>query len=135
MERSLRLAHKLIYKRLAHTDLDEKIINAALRARKEVGCSPAGFGDCGDVSKRTVDILEEDGISAKVVGGLFITNVREQENWDHSWVEIGNAILDGTIDQFISELDVDLVTEVPGIYYSVIDEGWLIGRYQRSYGR
>jgi GNAT superfamily N-acetyltransferase len=135
LERSLRLAHKLIRRKLAHADLDEKIINAALQARQETGCLPTGFGDCGDTSKKTVAILKENGISAKVVDGLFITNVSVQENWDHSWVEIGNVILDPTVDQFLSEMDVDVETEVPGVYYSAVDGGWLAGRYQRSYGR
>lgn len=110
----------------------EEIINTAILARQRYGChSKAMFGDCLDVSKIIVPVLNQKGIPAKIHGGFFITNPSEDEKWVHSWVSIGEEILDPTVDQFFSSLDVDLVTKVPGIYYSEIDGDWLRNRYWR----
>jgi transglutaminase-like putative cysteine protease len=114
-----------------HDTLDRKVISAALEARKEISCDKAIFGDCLDVSRRTVAILNKAGIPAKLTGGQFVTNPVEDEEWDHSWVIVDGEILDPTVDQFFSPLDVDLETTVPGIYYSPVDGGWLDDRYKR----
>jgi hypothetical protein len=130
MSRVSRLAYNLIRRQSASVDLDRRIIEAALQARNEINCVKAVFGDCLDVSRRTVAILKEMQIPAKLVGGQFITNFEEDEEWDHSWVMVGEEILDPTVDQFFSPLDVDLRTTVPGIYYSAIDGSWLDDRYR-----
>lgn len=127
--RTLRLAQKLV--RQSSIDFfDQKVVDAALKARKQINCDRAIFGDCLDVSKRTIVILSEIGISAKLEGGQFITNFDDDEEWDHSWVVVDDEILDPTVDQFFSSLDVDLVTTIPGIYYSSIDDDWLRERYK-----
>lgn len=107
-----------------------QIINLALQARQQAGCDKARFGDCRDVSERTVVLLKSMGIPAKLKGGHFIANPDENDYWDHSWVVIDGEILDPTVDQFFSTLDVDLETETPGIYYSALDGPWLMNRYK-----
>jgi hypothetical protein len=107
-----------------------EIINTAILARQQYGCNPAIFGDCKNVSKIVVSALNQKGIPAKLKGGQFITNPSEDEEWDHSWITIGSSVLDPTVDQFFSMLDIDLITEVPGIYYSELDGDWLKSRYR-----
>lgn len=98
----------------------QQVINAALEARKTGGvCNRAHFGDCMAISEDTIKILTSLGIPARLTGGTFITNPKEDDSWDHSWIIVNNRwILDVTIDQFFSELDVDMHTKTPGIYYS-----------------
>lgn len=98
----------------------QQVINAALVARKTSGvCDRARFGDCKEISEETVKILSRAGIQARLSGGTFITKPDDNESWDHSWVLVMNRwVLDPTIDQFFSDLDVDMKTKTPGVYYS-----------------
>lgn len=130
--RTVRLAKELIRRQSSVNVLDQKIIDAALQARKDMGCDRAEYGDCRDASERTVTLLEGMGIPARLAGGQFTTNFAEGEEWDHSWVVVGDEILDPTVDQFFSPLEVDLETVVSGIYYSPVDGGWLDDRYRGS---
>jgi hypothetical protein len=98
----------------------QQIINAAMVARKSVGvCDRAHFGDCKEISEHTVEVLKRAGIECRLSGGTFTTNLKDNSSWDHSWVVVANRwILDATIDQFFKDLDVDMKTKSPGIYYS-----------------
>lgn len=105
--------------RLFLENLDpSSIVDIAQQARQEAGIVRcAKFGDCNDVCDLTVKLLKQRKIKAKRVGGYFWTG-EENGDIEHSWIIVDNFILDPTIDQFFSTLDVDMHTEVPGIYYS-----------------
>jgi hypothetical protein len=114
----------------------QQVIDAALAARKNGGiCDRAHFGDCKEISQATLQMLQKVGIQARLTGGTFITKPKDDESWDHSWLIINNKwILDPTVDQFFSDLDVDMHTKTPGIYYSHPnwDGNSLKSRYYRS---
>ncbi len=106
------------------------IVHFAQQARQESGITRcAKFGDCNDVVNKTVNLLKRAGIKAKLKGSQFWTD--DDMYFDHSWVIIYGNILDPTIDQFFSELDVDLETKVSGIYYS--DYEWDGPKYIERY--
>lgn len=115
----------------------QQVINAAILGRKNGGiCDRAHFGDCQDIMKETMVVLRRAGIQAYESGGTFITNLANNDSWEHSWVQVGKHILDPTVDQFFSDLDVDMHTKTPGIYYSnpQWDGNELRNRYQRTSG-
>jgi len=104
---------------------NKEVILLAQQARRNWGiCDRAKFGDCKATSKGLVMLLTQAGRPAKLAHGYFKASTgdmpgNEQEtNFEHSWVEIDGDILDPTVDQFFSMLDVDLHTTVEGIYYS-----------------
>ena len=106
---------------------------AAKRARKTWGITKrAEFGDCSAVCRLLVEILQELGIQCRLQFGKFHT--AEDEEWDHTWVETFEKydiwILDPTVDQFYSSLDIDLETKTDGIYYSKVDGDELASRYE-----
>lgn len=113
----------------------QQVVNAALVARKSGGvCNRAQFGDCKAISEEAVKVLQHAGIQARLSGGTFITNVDDNQSWDHSWVVVMNRwIFDPTIDQFFSELDVDMRTKTPGVYYS--HPSWDGNGYKNRYFR
>lgn len=113
----------------------QKVIDAALVARKTSGvCDRAHFGDCKAISEETVKALLKTGIQARITGGTFITKPKENESWDHSWILVMDRwILDPTIDQFFSEIDVDMRTKTPGVYYS--NPSWDGNVYKNRYYR
>jgi hypothetical protein len=110
----------------------KQVVSAALKARSDDKICRARFGDCRSTATATVKYLNEMGIPAKLAGGQFITNPAEDEEWDHSWVQVGQYILDPTVDQFFSSLDVDMETKTPGVYYShpLWDGSGLAKRYK-----
>jgi hypothetical protein len=99
--------------------------------------SNAVFGDCGPVSRDLIPLLMGRGVTVRLAHGIFVSNPEEEEQWDHSWVELDidgkTYILDPTVDQFFSPLDVDLVLENEKFYFSHPDwDGdWLAERYQK----
>ena len=109
-----------------------EIVQLALRARDEYGiCERAQFGDCKDTSQGLVNLLQERGLHARVTGSQFIYGYDNNPAYegddeeasphssnDHSWVMLNGWILDPTVDQFFSDMDVDLVTKTPGVYFS-----------------
>lgn len=112
----------------------EKIISVAIeiREREGIGIGRAQFGDCNDIVNKTLIEFKKMHINAVRQGGVFIANPYEEEEYDHTWIVINNDVFDSTIDQFFSSLDVDLITEQTGIYYShpAWDGDWLIKRYK-----
>ena len=112
----------------------QQIINAALVAREQGVCDRTHFSDCKTISEKTVKILQHAGIQARLSNGTFITKSKKNESWDHSWIIIMNRwILDVTIDQFHSELDNNIKTKTPGIYYS--HPSWDGNNYKDRYFR
>jgi len=107
----------------------QEIVNITVQARKNIEiCERAKFGDCGDAAKETVKLLN----SGKIESGYFVYNLPNEEQSEHSWIRIGRYVLDPTIDQFFSDLDVDLETKTYGIYFShpSWDGDWLLNRYR-----
>ena len=98
----------------------QQIVNTALQVRKLKGvCTRAKFGDCKELSEELMKMLLRQGVQARMSGGTFITKPKDDESWEHSWLVINNRwVLDVTIDQFFSDLDVDMHTKTPGIYFS-----------------
>lgn len=116
-------------------DRNRLIVWCAVKARRRYGLSGlthASFGDCNAVCKLTSSLLGQQDIDSKVRGHGFIYDLSEGESFEHSYVLVDGHILDPTIDQFFSPLDVDLHTAVPGVYFSHPDwDGdWLKERYQ-----
>ena len=115
---------------------DHRIVSLAMKARQQGGiCTRSRFGDCNDIVARTLALLTHNGIHAKRVAGNFICDPREDVYFEHTWIAISDYVLDPTVDQFFSDLDVDLITKQRGIYYSAPDwDGdWLEKRYQFYY--
>lgn len=111
-----------------------QIIKIAKDAQKFLcGNSKAVFGDCGPVSTDIVNNLADAGIKAKLTHGNFIVDISQPtEITPHTWVTVGGHILDATVDQFFSILDIDLECEIPGIYFVPFDGEYLVNRYQLS---
>ncbi len=111
-----------------------QIVDIALRARKEIGIEGcAKFGDCKEVCEKLVTLLEETKIPARLAGGMFTTNIDDDEKWDHSWVIVNNNILDPTIDQFFSPLDIDMDVKTEGVYFS--HPSWDGPKYVERYSK
>jgi hypothetical protein len=106
------------------------VVQAAIKARKNLGIKCARFGDCNDVSKTVAQLLKRSGIPAKWTGHYFDNG--DNGYTDHSWVVVdGKWILDPTIDQFFSSLDEDMDTKIPGVYYSHPE--WDGNKYVKRY--
>jgi hypothetical protein len=115
---------------LAFTMNTTKIIAAAKRARKFCGIANnerAVFNDCGPVSRQLVQELAEIGIDAQLAHGQFKCD--DDTEFDHTWVVVDGVIIDPTVDQFFSDLEIDLVTHTPGLYFPPHDTDYLNGRY------
>jgi hypothetical protein len=109
------------------------IVDIAQQARQEADITTcARFGDCKDVSNITIKLLKQRGIKAQLKGGYFSPG-GENGDVEHSWIVIDGFILDPTIDQFFSELDVDMDTKVKGIYYS--HHEWDGDKYENRYNK
>lgn len=107
----------------------DSAIEACLQARRQwgiCGARTAGsakgvgavFGDCKETAKGAVALLQRQNRNARLAHGYFIADPAEDESWEHTWIEIDDYILDPTVDQFFSSLDIDLYTTVQGIYFS-----------------
>jgi hypothetical protein len=56
-----------------------------------------GGGRCADASREVAKRLRAQGYDAKVVTGAFLVEGRPSP---HHWVEVGDTIVDATVDQF-----------------------------------
>lgn len=109
-----------------------QIIAAVKRARRFcLNGEKARFGDCGPVSFRLVEELAFLDIACQMDAGTFqYTAHEENDKLDHTWVILHDGtIIDPTVDQFFSDLDIDLVTTHPGIYFPPVDGDYLVSRY------
>ncbi|KKN96730.1 hypothetical protein LCGC14_0163740 [marine sediment metagenome] len=128
---------RTVIRRMLTESITDATIDLAKQARKQFVCDVAQFGDCSETAEGLVKLLRAKGIQAKIQGGQFITvtgdrpGFEELEEWDHTWVIVGSHILDPTVDQFTSTLDVDLYTSEGGVYYShpSVDGDELKSRY------
>jgi hypothetical protein len=97
----------------------DSIVQACQKARRDYGVKQcSSFGDCKDISKESMIILKSVGVVAQLVGGHFLANKNDGEEYDHSWLVVDGFVLDPTIDQFFSSLDEDLTTNIFGVYFS-----------------
>lgn len=105
------------------------IIRAVRDARLEAGIKDgekAIFGDCGDVSRRILRIIKACYLyKCDLKHGTFVCgpddNSEDEDaviEFDHTWLEVDGHIVDGTVDQFFSDLDEDMVTATDGLYFS-----------------
>lgn len=111
-----------------------EIVAVAVAARRKYGiCDKqrARFGDCNDTARMVVQMLNKMGLQTQFQGGQFVCDPNDDLQFDHGWVLVDGQILDPTVDQFFSELDVDLYTKTPGVYFShpEWDGEWLRPRY------
>mgnify|MGYP000299444042 CR=1 FL=1 len=111
----------------------QSVVQAAIQARADEGIAGrATFGDCKAVCNRLASLLRKLGVVAQLKGGQFICDPNDEIHYDHSWLIVGGDILDPTVDQFFSDLDFDLSTQTPGVYFShpECDGDWLTDRYR-----
>lgn len=111
----------------------QSVVQAAIRARADEDITArASFGDCKATCVRLASLLRAAGIPAQLKGGQFVCNPNNEIHYDHSWLVVSSDILDPTVDQFFSDLDFDLSTQTPGVYFShpEWDGDWLTDRYK-----
>jgi hypothetical protein len=101
------------------------MIRFCMMARSEAGIGHrdrAKFGDCTAAAtalKRIVEGFTNHTVVIK--GGKFVcdydpSDSDEPLSFDHTWLEIDGIIVDPTVDQFFSDLDVDMDLVTDGMY-------------------
>lgn len=87
-------------------------------AREEWGIEAAEraeFGDCTPVAIILKRLLEEEtDKEVVIVGGRFQCD--EDTEFDHTWLLVDGEIVDPTVDQFYSDLDVDETDDLTDRY-------------------